>query len=137
MQKTKLGISVGLLGALAYFAGIFGGYQTLIIVAGYVLLFEENSWLKRTCVKALVLMLIFSVVSNSIGLIPTAFNWLSSCISILNIEVSFSFISKLVNVITGAINIVRTIIFLFLGVKSLNQGDMKINNIDNMVDKYM
>lgn len=37
MQKTKLGITVGLLGAIVYFAGIFGGYQTLILISGYVL----------------------------------------------------------------------------------------------------
>lgn len=47
MKKTKLGISVGLLGAMLFFSCYFGGYTIAIIIAGYVLLFEENAWLKK------------------------------------------------------------------------------------------
>ncbi len=46
MQKTKLGVSVALMGAALYFLGLFSGYVALIILAGYVLLMEENVWLK-------------------------------------------------------------------------------------------
>ena len=42
MQKTKLGISVGMLGAVLYFMGIFSGYLLVAILAAYVLLYEEN-----------------------------------------------------------------------------------------------
>lgn len=52
MQKTKLGITVGALGAITFFAGFFGGYLAAIVLAGYALLFEENAWLKRSVVKA-------------------------------------------------------------------------------------
>ena len=61
MQKTKLGITVGALGAITFFAGFFGGYLAAIVLAGYALLFEENAWLKRSVVKAVVLMVFFSV----------------------------------------------------------------------------
>lgn len=47
MSKTKLGISTTLLAALAYFAGGFSGYLLLFLVAGYVLLKEEDEWLKK------------------------------------------------------------------------------------------
>ena len=30
MQKTKVGISVGMIGAAVYFAGLFGGYIAVI-----------------------------------------------------------------------------------------------------------
>ena len=39
--KTKLGISLGLLGAALYFMGLMG-ITPLVLLAGYVLLFEEN-----------------------------------------------------------------------------------------------
>ena len=42
MQKTRLGISVGLLGAGVCFLGLVGGYLVTAILAGYILLFEEN-----------------------------------------------------------------------------------------------
>src|SRR5574344_1340231 len=48
MEKTKLGIPVGLLGAAMLFACYFGGYLVSFVLAGYILLFEENAWLKRT-----------------------------------------------------------------------------------------
>ena len=59
MQKTKLGISVGLLGAIFFFAGFFGGYLVTILMAGYILLVEDNAWLERVTVKGVVLMLFF------------------------------------------------------------------------------
>lgn len=54
-MKTKLGISVGLLGTMVYFAALFGGYTPVILLAGYVLLFEENEWLKKAAIKAVAL----------------------------------------------------------------------------------
>ena len=52
MNKTKLGITTGLLAALAYFTGCFSGYLLLFLVAGYVLLKEEDEWLRKNVVKA-------------------------------------------------------------------------------------
>ena len=46
MQKSKLGISVGLLGALIYFAGLINPLAMIVLV-GYVLLKEENPWLRK------------------------------------------------------------------------------------------
>ncbi|SDN56059.1 hypothetical protein [Acetanaerobacterium elongatum] len=50
MQKAKLGITVGLLGATIYLMALMGSIP-LIIIAGYVLLFEENEWLKKRLLK--------------------------------------------------------------------------------------
>ena len=43
MQK-RLGISVGLLGATVCFVGLFSGYLTTVLIAGYILLFETNEY---------------------------------------------------------------------------------------------
>lgn len=137
MQKTKLGITVGLLGAIVYFSGIFGGYQVLILISGYVLLCEENVWLRKVCVKAMVLLLTFSIVITAIGLIPDMFDWISSVIGILNINFSFSIISRLVRVITSALSIIRTGLFLLLGLQALSQGDVRVGFIDKLVDKHI
>lgn len=50
MQKTRMGISVGLMGAATYLCGLFGGLMVTVVIAGYILLFEENAWLKRAAV---------------------------------------------------------------------------------------
>ena len=41
-MKSKLGVSVGLVGAALYFAGLFGGMLLLLVLIGYVLLVEDN-----------------------------------------------------------------------------------------------
>ncbi len=69
MQKTKLGISVGLLGAAIYFTSLFSGYLVPVILTGYVLLFEENDWLRKNAVKAVSLMVFFSFIVVVINLI--------------------------------------------------------------------
>ena len=61
MQKTKIGISVGVMGAVMYFASLFGGYIPMLLLAGYIFLKEENIWLQKAkqfwkskiCVKTL------------------------------------------------------------------------------------
>ena len=60
MQKTKIGISVGVMGAVMYFASLFGGYIPMLLLAGYIFLKEENIWLRKAAFKAVALMLVFS-----------------------------------------------------------------------------
>lgn len=84
MQKTKLGVSVAVLGAAMYFTGLFSGYIVAVVLAGYILLMEENEWLKKTAVKAVALMIAFSLLSTLLGLIPGVINFIDSIFIILN-----------------------------------------------------
>ena len=68
MQGTKLGISVGMLGAAIYFTGLFSGYIVPVLLVGYVLMFEENGWLRRSAVKAISLMVFFSFMLDALML---------------------------------------------------------------------
>uniref|UniRef100_UPI0040573EAC hypothetical protein n=1 Tax=Acetatifactor sp. TaxID=1872090 RepID=UPI0040573EAC len=135
MEKTKLGVSVGLLGAAVFFAALFGGYTTVVLVAGYILLCEENEWLKKTAVKAVVLLATFSVLSYAIGLIPDLFYWLSDFLSLIKLNISFSVIYSIVGLFTGAISIVKIVAFLMLGLKALKGEDFAIAAVDEMVNK--
>ncbi len=55
MQKTKIGISVGVMGAVMYFASLFGGYIPMLLLAGYIFLKEENIWLRKAAFNAVAL----------------------------------------------------------------------------------
>ena len=52
-MKTKIGISIGLLGSAVYFVGLVGGWIPLILIAGYVLLSEAYEWLRMSAIKAI------------------------------------------------------------------------------------
>lgn len=136
-MKTKLGISVGLLGAIVCLAVLFGGTTPAILLVGYVMLCEENEWLKKYAVKAFVVYLSITAAIVAIGLIPDALSWVASVLRIFEGEFDYSFISRIVVVITGALDIIRTALLLFLGVKALNQSNVSIPVVDKLIEKYM
>ena len=137
MQKTKLGISVGLMGAGIYFVGLFSGYLAALILVGYVLLVEDNMWLRRTCLKAIVLMVCFSVLSEGTGLIPSVISWIITAGNMFGAYLSMSFITNLITLIRGILSMTETILFLALGFKALTQGSIHIPVVDNFLNKYL
>lgn len=137
MQKTKLGISVGLLGAGLYFMGLFSGYMVTVLLAGYVLLCEENEWLKKAAVKAISVMVLFSFVSAIINLIPNAMSFIDYIVSMFGGNFYVGFISNLVNAVVTALNVIEKLLLLGLGVKALNQGTIAVPVVDNLINKYM
>lgn len=137
MQKTKLGISVGLLGAAIYFTGLFSGYLVAVVLAGYVLLCEDNQWLRRSAVKAISVMIAFSFLITVVNLIPNAISVIDSIVSMFGGNFYIAFISNLVNAIVAALNIIEKLVLLGLGVKALNQGTIAVPVVDNLINKYM
>lgn len=137
MQKTKLGITVGALGAITFFAGFFGGYLAAIVLAGYALLFEENAWLKRSVEKAVVLMVFFSVTVAIINVIPDLLEFVGNIASVFNGNFSIIKVNQIVNVLVSGLNLAEKVLFLGLGVKALSQGTIVIPFIDKKVSKYI
>lgn len=135
-MKTKLGVSVGLLGAMVYFGALFGGYIPLILLAGYILLFEENEWLRRSAVKAAALMVSISLLLALIGLVPDLLSWIGSFVALFQGFFNYSTVTLVLSIITKAIDIVRTVLFLVLGVKALNQGSIDVPFVDAIINKY-
>ncbi len=137
MQKTRLGITVGAFGAITFFAGIFSGYMTAIILAGYVLLFETNAWLRRSVVKAIVTMAFFSVLLLILNLIPDAISFIGDVVTIFNGKFALTKVNQIIAMLTSGISIAEKILFLGLGIKALGQGTIVIPYIDSLVSKYM
>lgn len=137
MQKTRLGITVGALGAITYFTGFFSGYLAVIVLVGYVLLFEENAWLKRSAVKAITLMLFFSVLITILNLIPDAIGFVGNIASVFNGYFAIGKLNQIITALVSGINIVEKILFLGLGIKALSQGTIVIPFIDSNISKYM
>jgi len=137
MQKAKLGISVGLLGAGIYFMGLFGGYIVSAILVGYVLLFEQNEWLRKSAVKSIALMFGFSIVTALLNLIPNAISFINSIFSIFGGNFSISAVSGIISALIIAINVIEKLLFLGMGVNALNQGTFSIPILDKLISKHM
>ena len=134
MQQTKLGITIGMLSAVVYFTALAGGYLALFLLVGYILLFEQNDWLRRVCYKAVALSIVFSVAAMAINLVPQAFGCLSNFLAIFNGYLPYGVISSIVTFIVSVINIVETALFLLLMIKAIKLQDVKVQKIDNFID---
>ncbi len=135
MQKTKLGISVGLFGAGIYLIGLFSGLLAAVILAGYVLLFEENEWLKICAVKAVVVLVFFSLIIAGINLIPDGLNFIEELIGIFGADVHLTAVERVFSAIVRAVMLVEKILVIGLGLKALNQGSISIPAIDQLIKK--
>lgn len=134
MQKTKLGMSIGLLSAVIYFTALFGGYIPLFMIAGYVLIFEQNDWLKRVCFKAVILLIAFSMITAIVGVLPNLMNSFSNFIQIFHGDFSYVLISRIVNIFNDIMSIIKVILFIMLGFKAYKIQDIRISNIDKIID---
>lgn len=137
MEKTKLGISVELLGVIVFAAALFGGYFPLLLVAGYILLREENEWLRKSAVQAVATSIVFSFLIYAVGLIPDALDWFGSLINIFGTSFYFSIVNGIINAVTSALSIIREILFLLMILKGFKQESIQIPVVDKIIEKYM
>lgn len=137
MQKTKLGVTVGMLGAAIYLAGLFNGLLTAVVLAGYVLLFEENAWLKKNAVKAVAVSLVFSLIVTVLNFIPDFINIINEIFLIFGGNFRIAIISNVISVIVAVINFVQKVLFVILGIKSINQSTITVPVVDSLIEKYM
>ncbi len=137
MQKTRLGITVGLMGAALYFSGLFGGYVITIILAGYVLLCEENAWLKKAAVKTVAIMMGFSLLGSLIYLIPNAIGVIDSVLNVFGGNLYLAFVSNIIDVLDKVLVLAEKLLFIILGLKAFNQGNISVPVVDKLINKYM
>ncbi len=137
MQKTKLGISVGIFGALLFFAAFFGGYMSSIILAGYVLLIEDNVWLKRAAVKAVAVLVCFSLINALVGFIPDIISFINSIARIFEETFYVQFLDSFVTFIYRGLELVEKALFILLGLKALTQGTVAVPVVDKLIEKHV
>ena len=140
MQKTKLGISVGVLCSILFFTCLFGGWLAAFAITAYILIKEENPWLKKTSVKAVLLMILFSVVPAVLSLIPDLFDVLNSIWYIFDSFIDVEFfetIEKIIHALNSIIYYIEKILFLLLGIFALKQSTIKIPGVDALLNKFI
>lgn len=142
MQQTKLGISVGLLAALAFFTALFAGVNVaLFLLVGYILMVEENPWLRRSAVKAVVIVFIFAVVSAIWNLIPEIFEYIGKIAYLFDGSLEGDFFDflyyKLDSFVEGTLYLAEKILLLILGIKALSQKTLIIPAIEKIINKHI
>ena len=140
MQKTRFGLSVGLAGAILYFLGLFGGFFSVVLAAGYLLVTEDNIWLKRTAAKAIGTTILFAFISAVVGYFVSGLDGIKTLLllaGIDNIGIITTVVSMVNGFILGSVNILKFVIFLILAIKAFGQRTMFVPLVDNFINKHM
>ena len=137
MEKTKLGISVGLFGALLYAVGLWGGYFLTVAAVAYVLIREESAWLRKTAVKALALTFLFPLISVFIGVIPDLVGLVANVMSLFDEAFSMEMVRDIENILRSILNIVEYVIFILLGILALGNKTVRLPLVDGVIEKHV
>lgn len=136
MQKTKLGISVGLMGFILFLSVGFGGYIPMLIIGGYILFFENNEWLKKAAIKAVVLLVGFSLISGLVGLIPSVVTFINEIFTAFNSYFSLNIVTGIFSAVSTGVSVAKTVLFMLLAIKALTQGTVRISIVDKLIQKH-
>ena len=133
---TRLGLSTCLLAAIVFLFGMSGGIMVTAIAVGYVLLFEEDKWLKRAAVKAIVLVLGFVLVDHLVSFLPNMLNYLNSIVNLFNGYINFGVIRKIFDVLGTTVSYARYLVFLAMVILALSGKTIPVPFVDGLIDKH-
>ena len=137
MEKTKLGISIKLLGGALYFIALLG-MTPLLIAAGYALIMEENQWLKRVAVKAVGVVIFFTILSSTVGLLSSSTSFLNNFILLFRDRpLNLATIMRITSLLQNTISILQTLCLLLLGFRAMNMRDVGVGPVDGAINKNM
>jgi hypothetical protein len=136
MEKSTLGISISLLGAGLYFISLIS-IIPLVIMAGYVLLFEQNEWLRTAAVKAVAIVVFFSVLTTLIGLLSNSSSLLNDLVVLFTGSIDLSIVNRILSIFRAALSILQNILLLMLGFSALKQGNVSFGTLENTIKKHM
>lgn len=136
MQKTKLGISIGLTGAAMYFLGAISIIPAFLLAA-YVLLMEDNDWLKKSAVKMMAIVIVFGALSVGVDLVQDVFGVLRGIVGIFADYANVRVPLNLDTIAEYIIAFCKSLLLILMGFKALTMGTMKVGFLDKIISKHM
>ena len=136
MIKTKLGISNFLLAAIIYLLGLFSNTVALVVAVGYVLIREDDAWLRKGALKAIILHLVILVLQCVVAFMPDLLGLLNSFLNIFKVNVNFGFISSVKAFLNNSLDILRTVLFFLLALFALLGKNIPSPVVEGMAEKH-
>ena len=124
-------------GAAIYLTALSGSLLGLLVLAGYVLLVEDNQWLRLSAVKAVAVYLFFTFVIQAVGYVPDVLGIISDAGNLFSAYISVPVLNDIVTLVKDLIYLAEKIFLMVLGVKALNQGTVAVPFVDKLVVKYL
>jgi len=135
MEKTKLGVSSGILGAIAFLAFLFGGYIPGLLVLGYIVVCEKSESLRTSAVTALLITLAASVLNLVIGLIPDLLRYVNSLLNIFDEYLEADVLYNIENFLVSTVNLAEMAALVVLAVFSALNKPLQIPFVKKLLAK--
>ena len=135
MQKSKLGMPAGIVAAIMYMTGLFGGYFPALLVAGFILLHEDENFIRRAAVKTLVVLFAGSVLNALIYLIPDIVGIFQSLLAIFTIHFGTAFLDNISATFSQSLTLIKTVVLLLLAVLAFFGKTIDLKPLNNWADK--
>lgn len=137
MQKTKLGISVALMGAGLYFLGIFS-FIPAFLLAAYVLLREESAWLKRNAIRMVIIVTGFYILHTGVDMLQEIWGVVNGILGwIPFLHLHFNFPLSLDSIADYVISFIENLVLLMSGFKALSGDMVKVSFADKLLTKHL
>lgn len=91
---------------------------------------------KKAAVKALIIMLVFGVLTSGIGMLDNLLNLFSYIIGWFGKNISVRLPLNIEDILRNVFVLVEDGLFILLGLRSFTQGTVKIGFIDDLVSKH-
>ena len=92
--------------------------------------------MKKTALQVLGVTFIFGFASIALDVIPSVLNVLDDLISIFGSNFNISFINRIFNAADSLVSFARLLVLFLVTYKSLSQGSVHIQKIDEFMDKH-
>ena len=121
MKITKIRVDNRVMSILIYMMAALGGYTPMLILAGYVFLYEKkNERLKLDVMMSFAVTITYTLIKIFIGYIPIIVNWF---LVLLSINVDISKLSSIIKVITEIIDFTRLALLIKLAVDAYKDNN--------------
>ena len=142
-MKANIGIHIGILAAIGFLLAQFGGLVPLVLLVGYVLLKEDNAFLRMSVLKALGIVLAAYVLNFLIGLLPDVlFEFLDRLSRLFGADTSFENLKAIAKIeqfftfLTWIVNTCKALLLVLLACLACGVKTIKLPVIDKLIDKY-
>lgn len=135
-EPSKLGISLQFLGAALYFLGLIN-LLGLIVVVGYVFIFENDEWLKKTALKALAITVAISLLRVAVGFIDNLFAALNIIILWVSDKAPLKWPANIGSLLRHVIEITGVVVLMSRGVITLLGKEWKTKKLNLFIGKHL
>ena len=136
MNKTKLGLSPKTYACLTFLAAIMGIIPALLM-AGIILVTEENYWLRRSVTKAVIFVIFMSLLGTLVGCLSNFTDIIYNIVSIFNGSISMETLREIISLFNNVIYLVTDVCLIVFAYTAGNGKYVQIPVIDAFVDGNM